>query len=69
MGTPTGAPKVPKGGAEGTTPPEGEGNPAEGGSSRVYHCLKKNIGLIVFFVVKYMVLIELYVVWISFSDV
>ena len=32
----TGAPKAPKGGIEDTTPPEGEGNPAEGGSSRVY---------------------------------
>ena len=31
----TGAPKAPKGGAKGATPPEGEGNPAEGGSSRV----------------------------------
>ena len=31
----TGAPKAPKGDAKGTTPPEGEGNPAEGGSSRV----------------------------------
>ena len=31
----TGAPKTPKGGAEGATLPEGEGNPAEGGSSRV----------------------------------
>ena len=31
-GTLTGPPKVPKGGAEGATPPEGEGNPAEGGS-------------------------------------
>jgi len=30
-GAPTGAPKAPKGGAEGATPPEGEGNPAEGG--------------------------------------
>ena len=26
-----GAPKAPNGGAEGATPPEGEGNPAEGG--------------------------------------
>ena len=32
----TGAPKAPKGSAVGATPPEGEGNPAEGGSSRVY---------------------------------
>ena len=32
----TGAPKTPKGGAGGATPTEGEGNPAEGGSSRVY---------------------------------
>ena len=31
-GAPTGAPKAPKGGAEGATPPEGEGNPAEGGN-------------------------------------
>ena len=31
VGTPTGAPKVLKGGAVGATPPEGEGNPAEGG--------------------------------------
>ena len=31
----TGAPRAPKGGTEGATPPEGEGNPAEGGSSRV----------------------------------
>ena len=30
-GTPTGAPKAPKGGAGGATPPEGDGNPAEGG--------------------------------------
>ena len=30
-GAPTGAPMAPKGGAQGTTPPEGEGNPAEGG--------------------------------------
>ena len=35
-GTPTGAPKSLKGGTKGATPPEGEGNPAEGGSSRVY---------------------------------
>ena len=34
-GTPTEAPKAPKGGAVGATPPEAEGNPAEGGSSRV----------------------------------
>ena len=27
---------APKGGAEGATPPEGKGNPAQGGSSRVY---------------------------------
>ena len=36
----TGAPKASKGdakgGTEGATIPEGEGNPAEGGSSRVY---------------------------------
>ena len=32
-----GAPTAPKGGAGGATPPEGEGNPAEGGSSRVYY--------------------------------
>ena len=31
----TGAPLAPKGGAVGATPPEGEGNPAEGGSLRV----------------------------------
>ena len=31
----TGAPKAPKGGAPGATPPEGEGNLASGGSSRV----------------------------------
>ena len=31
----TGAPRAPKGGAKDATPPEGEGNPAEGGSSRV----------------------------------
>ena len=31
-GTLTGAPKVPKGGVEGDTPPEGEGSPAEGGN-------------------------------------
>ena len=30
-GAPTGAPKGPKGGAQGATPPEGEGNPDEGG--------------------------------------
>ena len=30
-GAPTGAPKVPKSGAEGAAPPGGEGNPAEGG--------------------------------------
>ena len=36
MGAPTAAPKAPKGGAEGSTPPEGEGNPAEGGSLRVF---------------------------------
>ena len=30
-GTPTGAPYALKGCAEGATPPEGEGNPAEGG--------------------------------------
>ena len=30
-GAPTGALKAPKGGAHGATPPEGEGNPAEGG--------------------------------------
>ena len=35
-GAPTGAPKALKGGAQGATLPEGEGNPAEGGSSRVY---------------------------------
>ena len=29
-GTPTGVPRTPKGGAEGATPPEGGGNPAEG---------------------------------------
>ena len=34
-GAPTGSPKAPKGGAHSATPPEGEGNPAEGGSSRV----------------------------------
>ena len=34
-GTPTAAPKAPKGGAGGATSPEGEGNPAESGSSRV----------------------------------
>ena len=34
-GAPTGAPKVPKGGVVGATPPEGEGNPTEGGRSRV----------------------------------
>ena len=34
-GTLAGALNAPKGGAEGATPPEGEGNPAEGGSSRV----------------------------------
>ena len=32
----TGAPKMPKGGAESATPPEGEGNPADGGSPRVF---------------------------------
>ena len=32
VSAPTGAPKAPKGGAEGATPPEGEGNPAEGGN-------------------------------------
>ena len=35
----TGAPKAPKGGAKGATPPEGEVNPAEGGSSRVVYNL------------------------------
>ena len=35
-GAPTGTPMAPKGGAEGATPPEGEENPAEGKSSRVY---------------------------------
>ena len=35
-GAPTGVPKAPKGGIGGATPPEGEGNPAEGGSLRVY---------------------------------
>ena len=30
-GAPTGVPTAPKGGTEGTTPPEAEGNPAEGG--------------------------------------
>ena len=35
-GAPTGALQAPKLGVEGATPPEGEGNPAEGGSLRVY---------------------------------
>ena len=35
-GAPTGSPKAPKGGAEGATPPEGEGNPAVGVSLRVF---------------------------------
>ena len=45
----TGAPKAPKGGAGGTTPPEGEGNPAEGGSSRVYI---DNIDMSIHFIIK-----------------
>ena len=35
-GSPNGRPGRPNGGAEGATSPEGEGNPAEGGRSRVY---------------------------------
>ena len=47
MGAPgalTGAPKAPKGGARDATPPGGEGNPTEGGSSRVIKnklCIKE----------------------------
>jgi len=39
----TGVPKAPKGGANGATPPESEGNPAEGGSSRA-----ESNGIVVF---------------------
>jgi len=35
-GFPNGCRRRPNGGAEGATSPEGEGNPAEGGSSRVF---------------------------------
>ena len=46
-GCPNGRRRHPNGGAEGAAPPEGEGNPAEGGSSRVYtiHIYKFNIYL------------------------
>ena len=36
-GCPNGRHRCPNGGAEGATPPEGEGNPDEGGSSRVIY--------------------------------
>ena len=42
-GAPTGVPKAPKGGARGTTPPESERNPAEGGCFASVICSDKII--------------------------
>ena len=54
-GTLTGVTKAPKGGAGGATPPEGEENPAEGGSSQVQyiHTTTKNFYKIESFKIRF----------------